>query len=109
MSRSAARWRRGAALRSRPLRAVLRAALTAVGHAGRVERRADDLVADARQVLDAAAADQDDRVLLQVVTLARDVGRDLHAVRQPDARDLPQRGVRLLRRRRVDACADAAL
>ena len=91
------------------LRSVLRAALLAVGDAGRVERGADHLVADARQVLDAAAADQHDRVLLQVVTLARDVGRDLHPVRQPHARDLAQRRVRLLRGRRVDARADAAL
>ena len=33
----------------------------------RVEHAADDVVAHARQVLDAAAADQHDRVLLQVV------------------------------------------
>src|SRR5207237_4352650 len=81
----------------------------AVGDSGGVERSADHLVADARQVLDATAADEDDRVLLEVVSLAGDVGRDLHAVRQPDARDLAQRGIRLLRRRRVDARADAAL
>ena len=91
------------------LGAVLRAGLLAVGDAGRVERGADHLVADARQVLDAAAADQHDRVLLEVVTLAGDVGRDLHPVRQPHARDLAQRRVRLLRGRRVDARADAAL
>src|SRR3954464_4953792 len=90
------------------LHAVLRAGLLAVGHAGGVERPADDLVAHARQVLDAAAADEHDRVLLQVVALARDVARDLHAVRQPYAGDLPQSRVRLLRRGRVDARADAA-
>src|SRR3954452_3464741 len=90
------------------LHAVLRAGLLAVGHAGGVERPADDLVAHARQVLHAAATDQHDRVLLQVVALARDVTRDLHAVRQPHAGDLPQSRVRLLRRGRVDACADAA-
>src|SRR5918911_4925128 len=48
-------------------------------------------------------------MLLEVVTLAGDVRRDLHAVRQADARDLAQGGVRLLRRRRIDARADAAL
>src|SRR5207302_9310168 len=47
--------------------------------------------------------------LLEVVSFAGDVGRDLHTVRQPYARDLAQRGIRLLRRRRVDARADAAL
>ena len=76
--------------------------------AGGVERPAHDLVAHARQVLDAAAADEHDGVLLQVVALAGDVGRDLHLVGQAHAADLAQRRVRLLRRGRVDARADAA-
>src|SRR5437763_15619574 len=90
------------------LHAVLRASLLAVRDPGGVERAAHDLVAHAREVLDAAAADEDDRVLLQVVALARDVGGDLHAVRQPDTGDLAKRRVRLLRRGRVDARADPA-
>src|SRR6185312_678591 len=61
------------------------------------ERGADDLVADDRQILDATTADEDDRVLLQVVPLTGDVGGDLHLVRQPDARHLPESRVRLLR------------
>src|SRR3954465_4962260 len=89
------------------LHAVLRAGLLAVGDAGGVERAADDLVADARQVLDATAAHEHDGVLLEVVALARDVRRDLHAIREPHARDLAQRRVRLLRGGRVDAGADA--
>ena len=44
----------------------------------------------------------------QVVALAGNVRADLHAV-QPYARDLAQRGVRLLGCRRVDARADAPL
>ena len=56
-----------------PLHAVLRAGLLAIADAGGVERPAHDLVAHARQVLDAATAHQHDRVLLQVVALARDV------------------------------------
>src|SRR4051812_5173215 len=91
------------------LHAVLGAGLLAVRHAGGVERPADDLVAHARQVLDAAAADQHDGVLLQVVTLARDVGRDLHLVGQTHAADLAQSRVRLLRRGRVHTGAHAAL
>src|SRR5205085_589756 len=90
------------------LHAVLRAGLLAIRHAGGVERPADHLVAHTWQVLHAPAAHQHDRVLLEVVALARDVGRDLHAVRQADARDLAQRRVRLLRRGRVDARADPA-
>src|SRR4051794_6496023 len=97
--------RRGALLR---LHAVLGAGLLAVRHPGGVERAADDLVADARQVLDAAAAHEHDGVLLQVVALARDVDRDLHRVGQPAAGNLAERGVRLLRRRRVHAGAHAA-
>src|SRR2546425_5750361 len=100
-------------LQGRPLTAlfgaVLGTALLAVRHARCVERSADDLVPDARQVLDAAASDEDDGVLLKIVALARDVGRDLHLVRQADARDLPKRRVRLLRGMREHARADAAL
>ena len=48
-------------------------------------------------------------MLLEVVSLARDVRRDFHAVRQTNAADLPKGRVRLLRRGRVDANADAAL
>src|SRR5829696_383391 len=63
--------------------------------------------ADARQVLDAPAAHEHDGVLLEVVSLARDVGGDLHPVGQPHARDLAQGGVRLLGRGRVHASAHA--
>src|SRR6187549_1990947 len=90
------------------LDAVAGARLLAVGDAGGVERAAHDLVADARQVLDATTPDQDHRVLLQVVPLARDVGGDLHAVGQAHTRDLAQGRVRLLRGHRGDAGADAA-
>src|ERR1700722_4065395 len=47
-------------------------------------------------------------MLLEVVTLARNVGADLEAVRQADARDLAQRGVRLTGRGGRDARADTA-
>src|SRR5262245_734276 len=82
------------------LRAVLAAALLAVAHAGGVEGAADDVVLHRGEVLHAAAADEDDRVLLEVVADPRDVGRDLHLVGQPHARDLAQRRVRLLGRHR---------
>src|SRR4051794_39134367 len=90
------------------LDAVLGAGLLAVADAGGVERPAHDLVAHARQVLDATAADKHDGVLLKVVPLARDVRGDLDAARDPDAGHLAQRRVRLLGRGRVDACTDAA-
>src|SRR5688500_17909792 len=91
------------------LGAVLAATLLAVAHAGSVEGAADDVVLDRREVLDAAAANEDHRVLLEVVADARDVGRDLHLVGQAHARDLAQRGVRLLGRHRPDLQADPAL
>src|SRR6476660_9475854 len=90
------------------LRAVAAASLLAVLHALGVERATDDLVAHAGQVLHPAAADEHDRVLLQVVPDARDVRRDLDARGELDAGDLPQRRVRLLRGGRVDPRADAA-
>src|SRR2546421_4500985 len=92
IGRTPAAARRGMSLLR--LHAVLGPRLLAVRHAGRVERPAHDLVAHARQVLDAAAAHEDHRVLLQVVALARDVDRYLHPVREPHARDLAQRRVR---------------
>src|SRR5579884_3943199 len=101
------RLRDSARARSLGLHAVLRAGLLALAHAGGVERAADHLVAEARQVLDPAAAHEHPRVLLQVVALAGDVGADLHAVGQPHARDLAQRRVGLLRRGRVHARAHA--
>src|SRR5262245_41239231 len=91
------------------LGAVLAALLLAVRHARRVQRAADDVVAHARQVAHAAAADEHDGVLLQRVLLARDVGRDLLAVAQLDARDLAQRRVGLLGRLDLDLQAHAAL
>src|SRR5262245_20821134 len=88
------------------LGAVAGAGLAPLLDAGGVERAADDLVADARQVSNAPGSDQDDRVLLQVVSDARDVRRDLDAGGQADTGDLPQGRVRLLRGRGVDARAD---
>src|SRR5262249_22877802 len=88
---------------------VLRTTLLTVLDALGIQHAAEDVVAHARQVLDAAAADHDHRVLLEVMTLTRDVADDLEAVGQAHLGDLTQRRVRLLRRRGVDARANAAL
>src|SRR5690606_29373209 len=93
----------------RPLGAVLGTALAASAYAGTVQGPAHRVVAHTRQVLHTAAADQNDAVLLQVVAFTTDVGRHFIAVRQANAADLAQRGVRLLRRGRVNTSADAAL
>src|SRR5919199_525315 len=105
IGRTPAAARRGTLLR---LHAVLGAGLLAIRHPGGVERAAHDLVAHARQVLDAAAAHEHHGVLLQVVALARDVDRDLHLVGEPHAGHLAQSRVRLLGRGGVDARADPA-
>jgi hypothetical protein len=93
----------------RALRAVFRTTLHAALHADRVERAAHDVIAHAGQILDAAAADEHERMLLQVVADPRNVRGDLDAVGQADARHLAERGVRLLRRLGEDAHADPAL
>src|ERR1700755_3523420 len=90
------------------LRPVAASRLLAVTDALGVERAADDLVTHTGEVLHPAAANQHDRVLLQGVAHARDVGSDLDLAGEPDAGDLPKRRVRLLRGGRVDAGADAA-
>src|ERR1035441_10391824 len=112
-------WYTGSGINSRrtagPLRGtsgLLLGAVAATGlipltHAGCVERSADHLVTDTRQVLHTAAADQHDRVLLEVVAFAGDVGGDLEPTGQPDTGHLPERRVRLLRGVGVDAGAHA--
>src|SRR6266542_5175065 len=94
---------------ARALCAVLRAALLAPLDADRVEGAANDVVAHAREVLHAATADEDHRVLLEVVPDAGDVARHLEAIGEPDAGDLAEGRVRLLGSRSVDAHADPAL
>src|SRR5262245_49578627 len=77
------------------LGAVARPGLLPIADAGGVEGAPDDLVADAGEVLHPAAPNQDDRVFLQVVTDAGDVGGDLDPGGQTDAGDLPEGRVRL--------------
>jgi hypothetical protein len=62
-----------------------------------------------RQILHAAASNKHNRVLLQVVTDAGNVGRHLDPVGQANARDFAQRRVRFLRRLRVNARANTTL
>src|SRR3954462_5602628 len=90
------------------LGAVAAASLLTVLDALGVEGAANDLVADTGKVLHPAAANEHDRVLLEVVTNARDVRRDLDTARQAHAGDLAEGGVRLLRGGGVDAGADTA-
>src|SRR5699024_6489588 len=90
------------------LRAIAATRLLTVADTLRIERAANDLVTNARQVLHSSTADKHHRVFLQVVTLAGDIGRDLDAAGQLHTCDLAQRRVRLLRRGGVHASAHAA-
>ena len=69
------------------LRAIERAATAALLDAGSVELAADDGVTDT-DVLHATTADEDNRVLLEVVTLSRDVGSDFHTIRKAHTSNL---------------------
>ena len=89
----------------RALRPVLRPSLLTAIDARSVESAANDVITDPRKILHTAAANQNDGVLLQVVTDPTNVGRHLHAVRQADTCHLSQRRVRLLGGRRIHAGA----
>src|ERR1019366_10082570 len=93
----------------RTLRAVLRTALLAVLDALGIEDAAEDVVAHARQILDAAAADHDHGVFLKVMAFTGNVADDFETIGQAHLGDLAERRVRLLRGRGVDARAHAAL
>src|ERR1700676_4064788 len=93
----------------RTLRAILRTALLAILDALGIEDAAENVVAHARQILDAAATDHDHGVFLKVVTFTRNVADDFETVGEAHLGDLAERRVRLLRGRGVDARAHAAL
>ena len=66
------------------------------------------MILHTRQVLYTATPHQHNRVLLQVMPFAWNVGDHLNAIGQPHLGDLSKRGVRFFWRRSIDACAHAA-
>src|ERR1700682_2033901 len=90
----------------RPLGSVLRATLLAASDPHRVQSAADDVIAHSREILNPATANQHDRVLLQIVADAGNVGCNLNSIGQSDAGNFTQGGVRLLRSLRIDAGAN---
>src|SRR5665213_2150731 len=78
------------------LGAVAATGLVPLPDARCVEGSADHLVTDTGEVLHTTATDQHDGVLLEVVALTGDVGRDLETTGQAHAGDLPEGRVRLL-------------
>ncbi len=62
------------------LRPVLRSSLFAVRDADGIQRSANHVIPNSRQVLYAAASNQHNRVLLQVMADARNVSRDFNSI-----------------------------
>ena len=75
---------------------VLGTGLVPVGNALGIQSAADDVVTYTRQVTYTAAADQNYRVFLQVVTDTGDVAGSFHTVGQTNLGDLTDSRVRLL-------------
>lgn len=71
------------------LSAVFGATLPPILHTDRIERAADQVIANSRKILHATASDQHDRMLLEVMADARNIGRNLHPVCQPNPRNFP--------------------
>ena len=64
----------------RSLCAVLGTGLLSVGYAGGIKSTSDDVVSGTGKILNTAAADQDNGVLLKVVALARDIAGNLVSI-----------------------------
>src|SRR5690606_1414368 len=96
-------------LSSSLFRSVLRPPLLAVVDSARIQRATNNVIPHTRKVLDLATADEHNRVFLQVVALARNIGGNFHIIRQPNSGDLTKRGVGLLRGHGANLGADAAL
>ena len=67
-----------------------------------IQRTANDVITDTRQVFHSTASNEDDGVFLQIVALTSDVGDDLLTICQTHFGNLTKSGVRLLRRPRVN-------
>src|SRR5689334_10989876 len=93
-------------LRLRSLGPVLRTALLAVCNAGGIQRSADHVIAHTGQILHTAAADEHDRMFLEIVAYAGDIGGHFNPVGKADAGYFTQRRVRLLGGGGVDTGAN---
>lgn len=74
-----------------------------------IELAADNVISHTRQVFDSAAADEHDRVFLQIVSNARNIGYDFMAVGQSNLGNLSDGRVGLLWRNSVNLCANSSL
>src|SRR5690606_7317295 len=85
---------------------VLGTRLLAVFNTLQVERTANDVVTNTRQVFDTTTAHKNDRVFLQVVAFTADVRNDFETVGKTYLGDFTQSRVRFFRGCGVHACAN---
>lgn len=79
-----------------PLISVLTATFPTSFHAGAIKHTANNGITES-YIFDAAAAEEDHRVLLKIVAHTRNIRRHFYAVRKAYAGDLADSRVRLLR------------
>ena len=91
------------------LRPITTARLLAAVDAEGIAASTDDLVTNPGEIANTTAADEDDRVFLEIVTFAGNVDRDFLAIAQPDAGDFPQGRVGFLGSHRSNDQADPLL
>jgi hypothetical protein len=76
-----------AALRFRPLGSILRSALLSVGYTGGIQSAPNYVITNAREILHTAAANQHNRVFLQIVANPGDIRGHFDPIGKPDAGD----------------------
>ena len=74
----------------RPLRTVLGAGLLPVGYSCSIKSASDNMVSGTGQILDTAAPDQNNAMLLKVVALTRNIARNFDTIGKTYPGDLPQ-------------------
>src|SRR5919106_2200951 len=85
----------------RTLRPIFGPSLAPVLHTSGVQGPTNHMIADAGEILDASAADQDDRMFLEVVPDTRNIRGHLDAIREADTGHLAQRRIGFFWRRGV--------
>ena len=93
----------------RTLVAVTAAGLTTITHAQSIQNTTDHLIPHTREVTNSSAANQHDRVLLQIVAFARNISSDLFAIRKSHTSHLSKSRVRLFGGYRLHLKTDATL
>jgi CobQ-like glutamine amidotransferase family enzyme len=67
------------------------------------------MIPDTRQILNTPSTDQDNGVFLKIVSLSRDISRNLNTVRQANTGNFSQSRIRLLGGGGIDTRTDTSL